>query len=611
MASSRLSSLSRWTQVFSRTVILHSVVTFALSGLFFVSSVQANDLVELGVGREASEETGFDLIVVSIFTDVLLKLAPDTGEFTAFHAYPNDYGSILRLAYSPQEVLYALHTFGMTRINPLNGKRMGTTTIPSERRNPIGLGYGIDGSLYLASQYTGLVYRKLLGGNQFQPFSQAESPYDSIENTALTVSPEGDIFCSLFTRDIVHYNSRTGAFKGVFIQAGNEQLPVGELDLAFGPDGNLYVLGSTAISVFDGSTGVFLKTFVVGQGYNALTFGPDGDLYVTHRISDDATGEVVRYDWPSGDLVWWGTPKSPLELRGAYDLVAVPRSIPPSAPTIHLLPENPTSADDIICQVTGSIDPEGEAVSYLYDWFINGNHVDTVTGPSFSNIITTRLDELECIVTPYDGSTRGVPATASTSILNASPTIPEVRILPDNPTQFTGLASWLKTPSTDADGDQVLYIFEWYESGDGVNWSRRPELSGNAPPYYDRGEPEISELYTNLVQAGEYWRVDVTPIEVLDEKSLTSGRPGDFLEKSAANSQTGSAQVFVLPDLDGDDSAGPSDLILLKSVWHKGGEEVDDRLRQVLFDPEDENPDRIGTEDLLHLLMGWRETIWR
>jgi hypothetical protein len=619
MTSTRLNSLSQRTQVLSPTVILQGVATFALSSLFILSGVQALDPTELGGGNEATEETGFDLIVTSYFTGGLLRLVPETGVFKSFGSYPSDKGGVMRLAYSPDELLYGLQLMGMCRFDPQAGGYLGSVTVPSERRNPIGIGTGLDGALYLASQTTGLVYRKGINEALWEPFGSAVSPNDSLENTAISVSPDGDVFCSLFSKDIVRYNGRTGAFKGVFIPAGNEHLPAGELDLAFGPDGNLYVLGSTAIAVFNGKTGVFLNTFVTGTGFIALTFAPDGDLFVTDRIKEDATGEVLHYDWPSGDLVWWGTPTSPLELRGAYDLVAVPRSRPPSAPMVKLLPAFPTSADDIVCQAIGSIDPEGEVVSYLYDWFLNDIHFDTVTGPSFSHALTTRLDELECIVTPFDGSARGVPASASVMISNASPTIPEVRILPDYPSQFTGMASWLKTPSIDADGDPVLYIFEWYESDDGVAWTRRPELSGNAPPYYDRGEPEISELYTNLLQAGEYWKVDVTPIEVLDKKNLQSGWTGEsspvssrlLMNRSVRNSQTGSAQVLVLPDLDGDDTAGPSDLILFRSVWHKQKEEVGPPLRQSLFDPEDGNPARIGPAHLFHLLLGWQESIWR
>lgn len=495
-------------------------------------------------------------------------------------------------------------------------------SLPTERRTFAGVDVGLDGSLCLASQWSGLVYRRLLDSSQFQPFFKASSPYDSIENTDLAFNSEGDLFTIIFSGAVLRYNGRTGTFQGVFIPAGRGVSSNGGSDLAFGPDGNAYITVSNRVMVFDGRTGVYLQDFVSDNpfgGLAAIVFGPDGDLYGTFPSEGSTDGGVVHYEWPSGRLIRMMKPAAPLELNGVLDLVVVPRSRPPSAPMVKLLPANPTSADDIVCQAAGSIDPEGEAISYLYDWFLNDIHFDTVTGPSFSHALTTRLDELECIVTPFDGSAKGVPASASVMISNAPPTIPEVRILPDNPTQFTGMASWLKTPSIDADGDQVLYIFEWYESDDEVIWSRRLELSGNAPPYYDRGEPEISELYTNLVQAGEYWRVDVTPIEVLDEKNLESGWTGNsspvssrlLMNKSVRNSQTGSAQVLVLPDLDGDDTAGPTDLILFQSVWHKQKEEVEPPLRQALFDPEDGNPARIGPVHLFHLLLGWQESIWR
>src|SRR6266852_3098041 len=57
------------------------------------------------------------------------------------------------------------------------------------------------------------------------------------------------------------YNAGTGAFVDPFIPTGSGGLqdPNG---LAFGPDGNFYVIDSTGILCYNGSTGAFRDTFV-------------------------------------------------------------------------------------------------------------------------------------------------------------------------------------------------------------------------------------------------------------------------------------------------------------------------------------------------------------
>ena len=81
----------------------------------------------------------------------------------------------------------------------------------------------------------------------------------------------------------------------------------GDLDLAFGADGHLYVSSDSArggvlgVLKFDGATGAFIGTFVPGGsgGFaNAvdIEFGPDGHLYV----SDFNVDAVLKYDGTTG-----------------------------------------------------------------------------------------------------------------------------------------------------------------------------------------------------------------------------------------------------------------------------------------------------------------------
>ena len=74
-------------------------------------------------------------------------------------------------------------------------------------------------------------------------------------------------------------------------------------NLAFGPDGNLYVssLGTAEVLRYDSNTGEFVDAFVTaGSGglllARGMTFGPDGNLYV----SNAGRNEALRYDGATG-----------------------------------------------------------------------------------------------------------------------------------------------------------------------------------------------------------------------------------------------------------------------------------------------------------------------
>src|SRR5262249_6718494 len=82
---------------------------------------------------------------------------------------------------------------------------------------------------------------------------------------------------------------QTGA---TFVAAGSGGL-TGPFELAFGPDGNLYVnntANALAVLRFDGTTGAFLSTYVAqGSGGmvapRGLAFDQEGRLYVADFLS--------------------------------------------------------------------------------------------------------------------------------------------------------------------------------------------------------------------------------------------------------------------------------------------------------------------------------------
>lgn len=232
---------------------------------------------------------------------------------------------------------------------------------------------------------------------------------------------------------------------------------------------------------------------------------------------------------------------------------------PPSPPTVKIQPESPYTFDDLICHATGSLDPEGEPVSYSFRWLKDGIDAGAVSidesETSFVDRWHTRRDQTwKCIVTASDPGGRSSEGNDEVTIQNSLPTAPTIRILPDNPLPTDGMAVFITQFSTDADGDFIVYLFEWFRLDSSGEWQRRPEVSGNLSPFFP-GEPEISGLYT----AGETWKVEVTPLEArsLAKRLAAKGLPGIVTGEPAR------LQWVVLPDFGKDGKVDAGDLHIL------------------------------------------------
>jgi hypothetical protein len=116
---------------------------------------------------------------------------------------------------------------------------------------------------------------------------------------------------SFNTGQVLRYDETNGAFLGVFATAPGGGAPV---NLALGPDGNLYVsLGPFGtvdlIARFDGNTGQLLGTFGPAASLNSptgLAFGGDARLYVStflDRTAPGAVGKVTRWNPLTGSYL--------------------------------------------------------------------------------------------------------------------------------------------------------------------------------------------------------------------------------------------------------------------------------------------------------------------
>jgi hypothetical protein len=182
-----------------------------------------------------------------------------------------------------------------------------------------------------------------------------------------------------------------------------------------------------------------------------------------------------------------------------------PTNTPPSAPEVAIEPDPAYSNNTLTCTIIiPSTDSENDSVTYYYEWFRNKSATG-FTGVNLSSIHTKSGDEWKCIVTPYDGSDYGLAGNDSIVIQddgipipeNTPPIAPEVIIEPDPAYNNNTLTCTILVPSTDADNDSIIYIYEWFQNGS---------------PTSETGE----SITSNQTEVGDEWKCIVTPYDGIE-----------------------------------------------------------------------------------------------
>jgi len=316
------------------------------------------------------DDSPYDLLVNALHGGFIAGF--DYPDWTPFQ-FANVPNSPLQMAFGLDGIVYVLEGFGdLGRFDGQSGGSIGSIQLPQTDASPTDIAVAPDGNIYFPSGQQGAIYRyepSTVGTPQVILPAPGFSG-DNIEHIA--VGKDGNIYCSVRSGNILRYSRRSGEFMGVFVQAGSGGLQ-GRARMAFGLDGDLFTPNGRRILRFDGDTGEFIEEFVnhdLGGGIFllGLTFGPDGDLYAAYADGSNSNfGGVVRFSGETGDFIELIPPAGsggPL-MQTPVDPVFVPRSNPPSTPNIEIFPRDPITTDDLVCTANGSIDPEGEPVSYL------------------------------------------------------------------------------------------------------------------------------------------------------------------------------------------------------------------------------------------------------
>ena len=127
---------------------------------------------------------------------------------------------------------------------------------------------------------------------------------------------------------------------------------------------------------------------------------------------------------------------------------------PPTQPTVTITPPSPGTAQNLLANASGSTDPDGDGVSYRYQWYKNGIAQPSSTSASLSKSETLKGDTWKCVVTPTDGLADGPSAEDEVTVINSPPILSSIgsqRVTENTEKRF-------KIYATDSDtGDQLSY----------------------------------------------------------------------------------------------------------------------------------------------------------
>ncbi|MCO4744300.1 MAG: hypothetical protein KC912_05890 [Proteobacteria bacterium] len=156
----------------------------------------------------------------------------------------------------------------------------------------------------------------------------------------------------------------------------------------------------------------------------------------------------------------------------------VASNAPPTATGSTLSPTSIISTEDLTCAGVGGTDPDGDTVTFVYEWTVNGTVVSE-TGATLAASNYVHNDVVICTAVPFDGASEGTGvASTSLTVGNAPPTVTQTAIGPTGPFAADTLTC---TPTgSDPDGGSPTWTYAWTVNGNVLTSETTDSLaSGN------------------------------------------------------------------------------------------------------------------------------------
>lgn len=173
---------------------------------------------------------------------------------------------------------------------------------------------------------------------------------------------------------------------------------------------------------------------------------------------------------------------------------------PPVILSANITPEKPTVESELSV-VIQSNDPDGDPITYQYQWIKNEKEILGETKPTLSKGNFKKGDFISVRVTPSDGKSSGKSFISSpVMIINSPPVIEKIWIEPKVAYVRDNLSVQIK--SYDKDGDFIYYTYRWEKNG-----------------------VELSDEKGEILEKGKFKKGDSITVTVIPDDSETSGNP--------------------------------------------------------------------------------------
>ncbi len=168
------------------------------------------------------------------------------------------------------------------------------------------------------------------------------------------------------------------------------------------------------------------------------------------------------------------------------------RTPPPTKPELELLPAEPTTVDDLVVSAQ-SIDPLGESVDYVFEWWRaeedqDEEKQDDLDSDRVISRRTRRNETWRVRVTPITGVSerQGAPAEASVTIANTPPTVRSVGFSTYEPRPDDTVEGFPEID--DADHDPVSLGYQWLLNDSPLEGQTLARLNLDAHPSLAPGD---------------------------------------------------------------------------------------------------------------------------
>lgn len=157
-----------------------------------------------------------------------------------------------------------------------------------------------------------------------------------------------------------------------------------------------------------------------------------------------------------------------------YDAATTIANAPPSVESITFFPQEIWSGKDLSATPAGK-DPDGDTVSFDYQWIINGAPASAQEGPVLRGDQFKRGDSVTLKVVPADGEAKGASFTPPPMVVQNAPP----RFTSTPPREFSSRNYEYQARAEDPDGDSVSFSLS--NAPDGMTISEEGKIRWAIP----------------------------------------------------------------------------------------------------------------------------------